>query len=265
MLGVRPAEFLQAFVDLVPKPADAQILQFGVHFRRARWRLRAMGNATVIAELIAQGRGGPGPIGAGVPVGLASEGFGGVAARRWLASARPASGELAASRPSVQVVVAGRWPRAARARSRSTPTTAPAIAALRTALSAAGALQPTRRRQPIHACLVGLGRSPVMHSGLLTSGMARSSRCLWVSRGGLRPFGNRGRPGAGPPPWRLGAGVLGSARQHPHTPSQHEPPQVLVPQHGHIAVTSFRVARGREGTRSRAAGRGSPGRAWRPA
>jgi len=129
MLGVRPAEFLQAFVDLVPKPADAQILQFGVHFRRARWRLRAMGNATVIAELIAQGRGGPGPIGAGVPVGLASEGFGGVAARRWLASARPASGELAASRPSVQVVVAGRWPRAARARSRSTPTTAPAIAA----------------------------------------------------------------------------------------------------------------------------------------
>jgi hypothetical protein len=28
-----------------------------------------MGNGTVIAELIAQGRGGPGPIGAGVPVG----------------------------------------------------------------------------------------------------------------------------------------------------------------------------------------------------
>jgi hypothetical protein len=27
------------------------------------------------------------------------------------------------------------------------------------------------------------------HSGLLTSGMAGSSRCLWVSRGGVRPFG----------------------------------------------------------------------------
>jgi len=34
-------------------------------------------------------------------------------------------------------------------------------------------------------------------------------------------------------PWRLGAG-LGSVQ---HSPSQHEPSQVLVPQHSHIVVT----------------------------
>ena len=66
------------------------------------------------------------------------------------------------------------------------------------------------------------------------------------------------------PPWRLGAGV-GSAQQHSpsqHELSQHEPSQVQVPQHGHIAITSFRVVKGRAGTRSPAAGRGSrdPGR-----
>jgi hypothetical protein len=48
-----------------------------------------MGNATVIAELIAQGRGGLDPAGAGVPAGAGSEDFGGVAARRWLACSRP--------------------------------------------------------------------------------------------------------------------------------------------------------------------------------
>jgi hypothetical protein len=57
-----------------------------------------MGNATVIAELIAQGRGGLGPrLGQVCRSALASEDFGGHAA-----------GEMAASRLSVQAIVAGR-------------------------------------------------------------------------------------------------------------------------------------------------------------
>jgi hypothetical protein len=42
-------------------------------------------------------------------------------------------------------------------------------------------------------------------------------------------------------------------------PSQHEPSQALVPQHSHIAITSFLVARGREGTRSPGTDPGSRG------
>jgi hypothetical protein len=57
-----------------------------------------MGSATVIAELIAQGRGGLGPrLGRVCRPALASEDFGG-----------HASGELAVSRLSVQAIVAGR-------------------------------------------------------------------------------------------------------------------------------------------------------------
>ena len=67
-----------------------------------------MGNATVIAELIAQGRGGLDPTAAGVPVGVASEDFGGVAARKWLPPRGPASGVLAASRRPAQAAVSGR-------------------------------------------------------------------------------------------------------------------------------------------------------------
>ena len=68
-----------------------------------------MGSATVIAELIAQGRGGLGP------------GWGRCAGRRWLVRTSVAwprgsdflpcghaSGELAALRLSVQAIVAGR-------------------------------------------------------------------------------------------------------------------------------------------------------------
>jgi hypothetical protein len=50
-----------------------------------------MGNGTVIAGLIAQGRGGRDRLGQ-VCLALASVDFGGVAARQWLASARPRLG-----------------------------------------------------------------------------------------------------------------------------------------------------------------------------
>jgi len=79
------AEYLQAFAEPVPKPADAQILQFGVYSRRARWRRPGNGDGTVAAEVIARGRGRRDPAGR-VPAG---ETFGGVAARQWLACARP--------------------------------------------------------------------------------------------------------------------------------------------------------------------------------
>ena len=89
-----------------------------------------MGNGTVIAGLIAPGRGGLDPVGAGVRQALASEDFGGVARQRQTLPRGFASGQLAASRRPVQAAVAGRWRRAARARSTSTPTTAPTSAAL---------------------------------------------------------------------------------------------------------------------------------------
>jgi hypothetical protein len=54
---------------------------------------------------------------------------------------------------------------------------------------------------------------------------------------------------------------LAEPRQQ-HSPSQHEPSQLLLPQHSHIVITSLQVVRGQEGTRSRAAGRDSPGPAW---
>jgi hypothetical protein len=62
------AEYLQAFAESVPKPGDAQILQFGTHSRRARWR-RPGDGGWHRDRRIAQGRGGPGPAGAGVPAG----------------------------------------------------------------------------------------------------------------------------------------------------------------------------------------------------
>jgi hypothetical protein len=67
--GVRIAEYLQAFAGPVPKPADAQIVSSERIPARHAGGGRAMGSATVIAELIAQGRGGFDPAGAGVPVG----------------------------------------------------------------------------------------------------------------------------------------------------------------------------------------------------
>jgi hypothetical protein len=48
-----------------------------------------MGNATVIAGSIAQGRGGLDRLGRVCRPALAGEDFGGVAARQWLACARP--------------------------------------------------------------------------------------------------------------------------------------------------------------------------------
>jgi len=67
-----------------------------------------MGSATVIAGLIAQGRGGLDPAGRVCRLALVGEDFGGVAARQRFPAARHAWGELAASRLSVQAIVAGR-------------------------------------------------------------------------------------------------------------------------------------------------------------
>jgi hypothetical protein len=55
------AEYLQAFAGPVLKPADAQIVSSERIPARRAGGGRAMGNATVMAELITQGRCGLGP------------------------------------------------------------------------------------------------------------------------------------------------------------------------------------------------------------
>jgi len=58
-----------ACVEPVPEPADAQIFQFGAYSAGHAGGVRAMGNAALIAGLIAQGRGGLDPDGACVSAG----------------------------------------------------------------------------------------------------------------------------------------------------------------------------------------------------
>jgi hypothetical protein len=63
------AEYLQAFVELSRSPQTCRFSSSECIPAGHTGGVWAMGNATVIAELIAQGRGGLDPTGAGVPVG----------------------------------------------------------------------------------------------------------------------------------------------------------------------------------------------------
>ena len=127
---VRSAEYLQAFAEPVPKPRTRRFSSSERIPAGHAGGVRAMGNATVIAELIAQGRGGPGPAGAGVPAGAGQCGL------RWRGRAAVAC--LRAATPPVSWRPgADRFRRRSRAGGgglpgpgpASTPTTAPTIAA----------------------------------------------------------------------------------------------------------------------------------------